>query len=55
MRLNLFKITTLGKASGPDGISNRVLKELADQIAITLSLLFNQSIVDGKIPADWKE
>ena len=49
-----FKIT---KASGPDGtcISYRVLKELADQIAIPLTLLFNQSIVDGKLPKDWKD
>ena len=45
----------MGKASGPDGISSRVLKELADQMAMPLSLLFNQSIEDGKIPADWKE
>ena len=43
------------KASGPDGISKWVLKELADQTAMPLSLLFNQSIEDGKIPADWKE
>ena len=52
---SVLKSLPVGKASGPDGISNRVLKELADQIAMPLSLLFNQSIVNGKIPADWKE
>ena len=52
---SVLKSLPVGKASGPDGISNRVLKELADQLAMPLSLLFNQSIEDGKIPADWKE
>ena len=52
---SVLKSLPVGKASGPDGISNRVLKELADQMAMPLSLLFNQSIEDGKIPADWKE
>ena len=43
----------MSKASSPDGISNRVFTELADQIAMPLLLLFNQSIVDVTIPADW--
>ena len=52
---SVLKSLPVGKASGPDGITNRVLKELADQMAMPLSLLFNQSIEDGKIPTDWKE
>ena len=38
---SVLKSLPVGKASGPDGISNRVLKELADQLAMPLSLLFN--------------
>ena len=50
-----FESLPIGKASGPDDISNPVLKELADQIAIPLTSIFNQSTADGKIPEDWKE
>ena len=52
---SVLKSLPIGKASGPDDISNRILKELADQIAIPLTSIFNQSIADGKVPKDWKE
>ena len=44
-----------GKASGPDRIPNRVLKELADELAPPLSALFNQSLESGCIPDDWSK
>ena len=37
----------IDKASGPDDINNRVLKELADQQTTPLGPPFNQSIHDG--------
>ena len=43
------------KAYGPDGIPSRVLKELNEQLALPLSILFNKSLHEGKIPQDWKE
>ena len=43
------------KAQGPDGIPSRVLKELNKQLALPLSILFNKSLREGKIPKDWKE
>lgn len=43
------------KAPGPDGISPRVLKELAPEIAPILADIFRQSIETGQVPADWKE
>ncbi|XP_066923740.1 uncharacterized protein [Clytia hemisphaerica] len=42
------------KASGPDGIGARVLKECADQLADSLVLIFNASLKQGRIPIDWK-
>ena len=42
------------KASGPDQIGARILKESADQVADGLVLLFNASLNQGKIPIDWK-
>ena len=41
------------KASGPDRIPNRVLKELATEITPVLTTLFNQSLSTGTIPHDW--
>ena len=43
-----------GKASGPDNISPRVLKELADVIADPLARVFRKSLHEGTVPSDWK-
>ncbi len=45
----------VGKASGPDGVSNRILKELKSEISAPLTDLFNQSITSGHFPNSWKE
>ena len=42
------------KASGPDGISARMLKGTATSIAPVLTMLFNCSIQTGKLPSAWK-
>ena len=41
------------KASGPDGIPNRILKECARQIAPNLTVIFQTSIDTGTLPEDW--
>ena len=43
------------KANGPDGISNRVLKESSEALARPLSHLFTRSIREGTYPSQWKE
>ena len=40
---------------GPDEISNRVLKELKDELALPLQILFRKSLDDGHVPEGWKE
>lgn len=45
----------LGKASGPDLINNRLLKELARPLALPLSDLYNYSLSEGKVPDAWKK
>jgi hypothetical protein len=45
----------VGKATGTDGISNRMLKETSIAIAEPLSLMFNISFQMGKVPIIWKE
>jgi hypothetical protein len=41
------------KASGPDNIPNRILKECSVELAPLLAALFNQSIATGELPNDW--
>ena len=41
------------KASGPDNLPCRLLKELSNEIAPMLTALFNQSLSSGEIPEDW--
>lgn len=43
-----------GKAIGPDGISSRGLKELADELATAITLLFRSSLLTGTVAADKK-
>ena len=52
--LSILKSLPVGKAVGPDGVSNRILKELANQISEPLTCLFNQSLAKGLVPEDWK-
>ncbi|GAB0208251.1 mitochondrial enolase superfamily member 1 [Grus japonensis] len=39
---------------GPDGIHPRVLRELAEQIAKPLSIIYQQSWLTGEVPDDWR-
>ena len=43
------------KASDPDSIHARILKELADEIAPLLTTIFNKSLEQGEVPTDWRK
>ena len=49
------KLCKLNKrnAQGPDSIPPRVLIELHKELSLPLSILFNKSLEDGKIPNEW--
>ena len=51
---SILKSLPLGKATGPDGIHNPVLRELATELSLPFSLLFNQSLGSGIFPECWK-
>ena len=53
--LDILKTLNVSKASGPDGISPRMLKEAAPCIADPLAKLFNLSLTLNKFPNDWKK
>ena len=43
------------KATGPDDISTRLLKETSRELASVFTLLFQASVQHGRIPDDWKK
>ena len=45
----------MGKASEPNGINNRILKELAIEISLPLCTLFNLSLQTSTVPESDKE
>ena len=50
----MLKSLDTAKATGPDGIPAKLLKETADVIAPSLCTLFNKSISSGSLPDEWK-
>ena len=42
------------KSTGPDNLSARFLRTIADQIATPLTDLFNSSLTTGEVPSEWK-
>ena len=55
--IEVYKILSsidVSKSTGHDGISNKLLKDLADIISYSLSLIFNTSINTGVFPNDFK-
>ena len=43
------------KATGPDSLSPRILKELSSQIVPILTKIFQMSLETGEIPEDWRK
>ena len=43
------------KAAGPDRVETRVLKKCAEEMAPKLHQLFEKSMAEGDVPAQWKE
>ena len=54
MVVTSLKQLDINKATGSDGIPVRLLKVTADQIAPSLTMLFNKSLRLGIFPGDWK-
>ena len=52
---SVLKSLTSGKASGPNGLNNRILKELSKELAQPLCNFFNFSLDKGVLPSSYKE
>jgi len=57
-KLQVFKISLYSSARtqsiGLDGIHPRVLRELAEELAKPLSIIYQQSYLTGEVPEDWR-
>ena len=51
--LKLLEDINIHKATGPDQLPNRILKECSREIAPLLGETFRKSIREGKLPSDW--
>jgi hypothetical protein len=51
VKIELLKLNP-NKSCGPDEIHPRMLKELAEQIALPLAFFFNNTMEKNEIPAD---
>jgi hypothetical protein len=51
----LLKNIDASKATGPEEISARILKEFAPELSPLLTNIFNKSIQEGKVPKDWRQ
>ena len=51
---NLLSNLNPHKATGPDNIPSKFLKETAHYISPLLTFIFQSSISQGKLSADWK-
>ena len=47
---NVLNSLVTGKASGPNGLSNRILKEFSKELANPFCLLINYSLQRGMVP-----
>ena len=52
--IDILKILKVNKATGPDGISNRMLKSTCNTVCAPLTRLFNLSLRDHQYPGLWK-
>ena len=52
---NYLSTLDTSKATGPDGISARMLKETANTIAPSVTALLNLSLHSGSVPSQWKK
>jgi len=51
---SLLSKVKLNKSVGPDGISHKIIKELANFLAAPVTSIINSSLHQGTVPDQWK-
>ena len=52
--IKLIKKLGSSKSPGHDGIKSDLVKQIAEEIALPLKIIFNISLYTGSVPDDWK-
>ena len=52
---SILRSLPTAKASGPDSINNKILRDLAHPLSTPLTDLFNFSLEKGQVPKIWKQ
>ena len=52
--MKLLNGLQIHKATGPDGISTRLLKELAEELTPVFTIFFQASLNQGVLPSEWR-
>ena len=52
---SIFNNLDASKSPGPDGITARLLKEVAPEISASVTSIFNKSLTSGVFPEKWKD
>ena len=50
---NKLRDLKVDKSHGPDNIHSRILKEIDKEISLPLKIIFDETLVSGKLPNDW--
>jgi len=53
--LKILKELDCSKATGPDGLPTKILKDFARELSVPICAIFNASLSHGLIPNDWKK
>ena len=53
--LQLMQEIKIRKATGPDMIPARILKDYPTELAPILTFIFQQSLDSGSVPSDWHQ
>ena len=51
----LLSKLNIHRATGPDEIPSRILKEYASEITPTLTIILNKSLASGILPESWRQ
>ena len=51
----VLETLSIGKASGPNGLNNRIIRALSHELSYPFCSLFNQSLQTGAVPTSYKE
>ena len=51
----VLETLSIGKASGPNGLNNRIIRALSHELSYPFCSLFNQSLQTGVVPTSYKE